>query len=154
MNIPAGSDRTARSSSREKAATVWLTDIHEGPLMMSVAAVTEWALFSSLAAAHSSLTPQWVLFRLFSTPASLRFTTPTGSLRLMLLGNHSNVISPETRPQIVKMPYIFPVAFDLKAILYAIDAIDSTFEYTMDKGKCYGYIRFSWTINENNCGPQ
>ena len=49
--------------------------------------------FCSLAAAHSSPTPpQWALFRLFSTPASLRFTTPSDHLRPWLLSDCSNIV--------------------------------------------------------------
>lgn len=73
---PARSGRTARSSSREEAAAVLRINVREPPLNASAAAASERALFSSLAAARSSLTPQWVLFPLFSTPASLPLRHP------------------------------------------------------------------------------
>lgn len=63
--------------------------------------VTEMPLFLfSLAAAHPSPTPQWVLFRLFSTPAFLRFTTPAVRLRPWLLSDCSNVVLSGSPPPV------------------------------------------------------
>lgn len=68
-------------------------------------AVTVLPLFLfSQAAAHSSPTPQWVLFRLFSTPASLLFTTTVLCLRARLLSDYSNIVLSGMPPPVQTLP--------------------------------------------------
>lgn len=91
---------TKDNSARAVHSRPYLSAYHESLCGQGIASF----LSSPRHTAHSSPTPQWDLFRLFSTPASLAFATPAARLRPRLLSDCSNIVSSGTPPPVQSLP--------------------------------------------------